>query len=136
MGSAQATKTMNGRGEWTINVRAAVQFAAVCIFIVALLALLHRRSREAEWPLVHGTIQDTRIIADHALQTKSGGQVAWRADYKVAYVVATREYTLWADSGIRGQSQTDVRLALPQARLACQVRYNPQKPEVSVADCR
>ncbi len=136
MASAQATKAMKARGEWTINVRATVQFAAVCILIVAILAFLHRRSREAEWPLVHGTIQDTRIIADHALQTKWGGQVTWRADYKVAYAVATREYALWADSGIRGQSEADVRLALPQVRLACRVRYNPQKPEVSVADCR
>ena len=109
---------MKARGEWTINVRATVQFAAVCILIVAILAFLHRRSREAEWTLVHGTIQETRIIADQALQTKWGGQVTWRADYKVAYAVATREYALWADStSIRGQSEADVRLALPQVRL-------------------
>jgi hypothetical protein len=104
---------MKGRGEWTINIRATVQFAALCILIVALLALLHRRSREAECPLLHGTIRDTRIIADHALQTKWGGQVTWRADYKVAYAVATREYTLCMPGTIQ-----------------------PQKPEVSVADCR
>ena len=136
MGSAQATKAMKGRGEWTTNVRATVQFAAICTLIAALFAFWRRGSREAEWPLVHGTIQDTRITADHALQTYWGGQVTWRADYKVAYAVATREYSVWADSSIRGQSEADVRLALPQARLACRVRYNPQKPEVSVADCR
>jgi hypothetical protein len=136
MGSTQASKSMRSRGEWTINVRATVQFAAVCALIVAGFAFLHRRSPDAEWLLVHGTIQDTRIVADHALQTKWGGQVTWRADYKVAYAVATRQYSLWADSGIRGQSEDDVRLALPQARPACRVRYNPQKPEVSVADCR
>lgn len=127
---------MKGRGEWTINVRATVRFAAICTLIAALFAFWHRGSREAEWPLVHGTIQDTRITADHALQTYGGGQLTWRADYKVAFAVATREYSVWADSGIRGQSEADVRLALPQARLACRVRYNPQKPEVSVADCR
>lgn len=50
--------------------------------------------------------------------------------------VATHEYSVWTDSGIRGQSEADVRPALPKAHLACQVRYNPQKPEVSVADCQ
>jgi len=136
MGSAQASKTMAGRGKWTIDVRAIVQLAAVCTLILALLAFLQRGRREAERPLVYGTIQDTRIVADHALQTKWGGQVRWRADYKIAYAVATREYFVWADSGIRGQSEGDVRLALPRTRPTCRVRYNPQKPEVSVADCR
>jgi hypothetical protein len=137
MGSSQASKTMTGRGEWTIDVRAVLQFAAVCAFIFALAAFfLHRGSRETKWPPVHGAIQDTRIVADHALQTYWGGQVTWRAEYKVAYAVATHEYSVWADSGIRGQSEADVRLALPKAHVACQVHYNPQKPEVSVADCR
>jgi hypothetical protein len=136
MGSAQASKTMAGRGKWTIDVLAIVQVTAVCTLILALLAFLHRGPREAEWPLVYGTIQDTRSVVDHALQTKWGGQVTWRADYEVAYAVATREYLVWADSGIRGQSEDDVRLALPRTRPTCRVRYNPQKPEVSVADCR
>ena len=127
---------MAGHGKWTIDVRAIVQVAAVCALILALLAFLHRGPREAERPLAYGTIQDTRIVADDALQTKWGGQVTWRADYKVAYAVATREYLVWADSGIRGQSEDDVRLALPRTRRTCRVRYNPQKPEVSVADCR
>ncbi len=116
--------------------RATAQFAAACVLVVALFAFLYRGPREAEWPLVQGTIQDTRIVADHAVQTKWGGQVTWRADYKVAYAVANREYAMWADSGIRGESEADVRLNLPQARPACQIKYDPQKPEVSVADCR
>jgi hypothetical protein len=136
MESAQASKTMAGRGKWTIDVRAIVQVAAVCTLILALLAFLHRGPREAERPLVNGTIQGTRIVVDHALQTKWGGQVTWRADYKVAYTVATREYWVWADSGIRGQIEDDVRLALQRTRPTCRVRYNSQKPEVSVADCR
>ena len=135
MGSAQAKATAR-RGESTINVRATVVFAAVFVLMAALLAFLQRRQRSAEWPRVHGTIQDTRIVADHALQTYWGGQVTWRAEYKVAYSIATREYSVWADSGVRGQSEADVRLALPRTRPACRVRYNPQKPEVSVADCR
>jgi hypothetical protein len=135
-GSSQASKTMAGWGKWTIDVRAIVQVAAVCTLILALLAFLHRGPREAQWPLMYGTIQDTRIIADHALQTKLGGQVTWRADYKVTYAVASHEYFVWTDSGIRGQSEDDVRLALPRARPACRVRFNPHKAEVSVADCR
>jgi hypothetical protein len=113
-----------------------VQVAAVCTLILALLVFLHRGPREAERPLVYGTIQDTRIVADHALQTKWGGQVTWRADYKVAYAVATREYSVWTDSGIRGQSEDDVRLALPRSRPICRVRYNAKKPEASVVECR
>lgn len=136
MSSAQAGKTMTRRGEWTINVRAALGFAAVCVLIAALSAFMHRGSRATEWPLVQGVIRQTRIVADRAVQTKWGGQVTWRADYKVAYVVATHEYVVWTDSLIRGQSEDDVRLALPKIRAACRVRYNPRKPEVSVADCR
>ena len=128
---------MMGPGKWTRDLRGMAQFVAVCIVILALIGFLEdRSSREAKWPLVHGTIQDTRIVADHALQTGWGGQVTWRAEYKVIYAAATHEYSLWADSGIRGQSEADVRLALPKVYVACQVRYNPQKPEVSVSDCR
>jgi hypothetical protein len=48
-------------------------------------------------------------------------QITWRADYKVAYTVATREYWVWADSGIRGQIEDDVRLALQRTRPTCRV---------------
>jgi len=127
---------MTRRGEWTIDIRATAQFAAALVVVVALFAFLHRGPREAKWPLMQGTIQETRIVADHALQTKWGGQVTWKAEYKVAYAVASREYTVWADSGIRGESEADVRLDLPPARPACRVKYNPHRPEVSIADCR
>ena|SRR5712691_11455643 len=135
MGSAQAGKAMTRRGEWTVDMRGTAQFGAACALVVALFAFLHRGPREAKWPLVHGTIQDTRIVADHALQTR-GGQITWKAEYKVAYAVASREYAVWADSGIRDESEADVRLDLPQARPACRVKYNPHRPEVSIADCR
>lgn len=136
MRSAQARKGVARRGKWTIDMRGKAQFAAVCALVVALFAFLYRGPREAKWQLVQGTIQDTRIVADHALQTKWGGQVTWKAEYKVAYAVASREYAVWGDSGIRGESEDDVRLNLPRARSACRVKYNPQRPEVSIADCR
>src|SRR4029077_5148458 len=68
MGFAQAKATA-GRGEWTINVRATVVFAAVFVLMAALLAFLQRRQRSAKCPRVHRTIQKTKIVSDHALQT-------------------------------------------------------------------
>jgi hypothetical protein len=135
--SVQTGEATTRRGKWTIDVRSTVQSAVACALVVALLALLHRSQGEAvKWPLVQGNIQDTRIVADHALETKWGGQVTWKAEYKVAYLVASREYAVWADSGIRGESEAGVRLALPQSLPSCRVQYNPKKPGESVADCR
>ncbi len=101
-----------------------------------LLAFLYRRPREIKWSLAPGNIQETRVVADHALQTKWGGQLTWKAEYRIAYFVAGREYAVWGDSGIRGADEADVRLALPQSRPSCRVQYNLQRPEVSVANCR
>jgi len=117
-------------------VRSTALFLVACILVIVLFAFLHRGPGEGEWPIVNGTIQDTRIVADHALQTKWGGQITWRAEYKVAYSVAGREYVAWADSGIRDESEDGVRLALPRSRPSCWVRYNVKKPEASMAGCR
>jgi uncharacterized protein DUF3592 len=100
------------------------------------LPFLHRGSGKMKWPRVPGTIQDTRIIPDHGLETKWGGELTWKAEYGVDYSVAARDYAVWADSGIRGESETGIRMALPQSRPPCRVRYNPRKPEESIADCR
>jgi hypothetical protein len=127
---------MTGRAEWTIDRRSTALFLIASVLIVALFAFLHRGSGEARWPLVPGTIQDTRIVADHALETKWGSDVTWRADYWVAYSVSGHEYNVWADSGIRGESEAGVRLALPRQNPLCRVRYNPKKPEASIAHCR
>lgn len=116
--------------------RSAGLFVIACALAVVLFTFLHRGSGEGELPLVKGTIQDTRIVADHALQTKWGGQITWRAEYKVAYSVAGREYVAWVDSGIRDESEDGVRLALPRSRPSCWVRYNVKKPEASSAECR
>ena len=136
MRSLQAGKTAPGRGKWTIDVRSTVLSAIAWALVVALLVFLHRSPQEVEWPLAQGTIQDTRIVANHALQTKWGGQLTWKAEYRVTYSVASREYALWADSGIRGEDEDGVRLVLPKSRPSCRVRYNQRRPEVAVADCR
>ena len=84
---------------------------------------------------MQGNIQDIRIVADHAIETKWGGQLTWKAEYRVVYFAANREYSLWTDSGIRGENEGDVRLTLPKEYPRCYVRYNPKKPEESAAEC-
>jgi len=127
---------MTRRSKWTIDVRGTALFAVAWVLVAALLAFMHRVPRQVKWPLAQGTIQDTRIVADHGLETKWGGELTWKAEYRVAYCVSSREYTLWADSGIRGESEAGVRSALPQSHPPCRVAYDPKRPEVSVADCR
>jgi hypothetical protein len=124
------------RVKWTIDVRATALFVIASVLVVALFAFLHQGSGEMKWSLVPGTIQDTRIIPDHGLETKWGGELTWKAEYRVAYSVRSRNYAVWADSGIRGESETGIRWALPQSRPLCRVWYNPTKPEESIADCR
>ena len=136
MRSPQASKAMTRRGKSTDGVHYTALFAIACAVVAVLFAVSYRGPREVTWPPVQGTIQDTRIVADHALQTKWGGQLTWKAEYKVAYSVANREYAVWTDSGVRGESEAGVRLVLPQSRPPCRVQYNPKSPEASVAYCR
>ena len=120
----------------TIDSHNLTLFAAACIFLFAILLLSRRGPEEAKWQLAQGTIQDTRVVVDNAVETKWGGQLTWKAEYKVVYFVGNREHAVWADSGIRGESEAGVRLSLPPLRPTCRVRYDPRRPEVSVADCR
>jgi len=122
---------MTGRAEWTIDRRSTASFIILCAFTVALFAFLHRSSQDVEWPVAEGVVQETRIVVDHSLQTKWGSELTWKAEYSVEYIVASRKHDLWVDSGIRGESQDGVRLALPHSRLDCGVPYNPEDPAVS-----
>jgi len=137
MRSPETGEATTRRVKWTIDVRRTVQFAIAYALIVALLALLYRGAREAgQWRPAPGSIQEIRVVPDHALETRWGGQVTWKAEYRVVYRVASREYAVWVDSGIRDESEAGVRLALPQPRPSCRVRYDPKRPEESIADCR
>ena len=131
---------INGRDQWAFSmdwVATTQVAAAACVLAVVLLALLRRNpQQDVKLPITLGVIQDTRIVADHALQTKWGGEVTWKAEYRVTYSVASREYAVWADSGIRAESEDGVRLAVARLRPSCRVRYTPGDPGVSVADCR
>ena len=122
--------------KWIIDVRTMAIVATVLVLTLLLLIFLYERSRHVKWALVQGHIQETRIVPDHALQTKWGGQLTWKAEYKVSYSVAGREYAAWADSGIRADDEAGVRLLLPRSGLLCRVQYDLQKPAASVADCR
>ena len=124
------------RSEWSIDMRSTALFVIAGALIVALFPFLHRGSGKVKWPLVQGSVQDTRIVADHSLETKWGSELTWKAEYRVAYSVASRDYSVWADAGVRGESEADVRLNLTQSRPSCLVQYNPKKPEASVANCR
>jgi hypothetical protein len=134
--TSQAGRATTRRTTWTIDVRATALFAIAVVCVAALLALLRQGPTDVKLSQVQGAIQDTRIVADHALQTKSGGRLTWKAEYKVVYSIAGREYAVWADSGIRGEDEDEVRMLLPKSRPSCRVRYNPQGPMESIADCR
>ncbi len=121
---------------WTIDIRATALSITAGALVLVLFAFLHRGSGEARWPLAQGTVRDTRIIADHGIETLWGGELTWRVEYQVAYSFANQEYAVWADSGIRGESEAGVRLALPRSRPSCRVRYDSKRPESSIADCR
>jgi hypothetical protein len=136
MRSHQAGKATTRGGEWTMDMRGAVLFAIAVALVAALLYLLNLGPRHVRWAQVQGTVQDTRVVIDHAFQTKRGSQLTWKAEYKVAYSIAGREYAVWADSGIRGEDEDSVRLLLPRSRPSCRVQYSPRSPMVSVADCR
>ena len=132
----QASKTIIRHG-WTIDIRSTA-FAGIALAVLAaFFAFLHRGGPQHQvWTPAQGTIHDTRIVPDRALETKWGGQVMWKAEYKVSYSVASREYAVWADSGVRAESEAGVTMALRQSRPSCRVQYNPERPDVSVAVCR
>ncbi|MGH9513548.1 MAG: DUF3592 domain-containing protein [Terriglobales bacterium] len=111
------------------------RFAAASVLILVVFALSRWGPQKLKWALTQGTIQDTRIVPEHALETKWGSQLTWKAEYRVSYTVAGREYTVWADSGIRGESEAGVRMVLPESRPPCRVRYDTARPETAVTDC-
>ena len=76
---------MTDRVEWAIDVRATALFVIASVLVVALFAFLHQGSGEMKWSLVPGTIQDTRIILSTGLRQNGGGELTWKAEYRVDY---------------------------------------------------
>lgn len=135
MRSTHADKIIIRRDGWTVDLRATALLGIV-LASVFVFTFFFRPAQEEQRSRTQGTIQETRIVPDHAIETKWGGNLTWKAEYRVVYSVSDHEYELWADSGLRGDSQASVRLALPHPRHSCQVQYYSHKPEVSTADCR
>ena len=112
-----------------------VKAAVACLFVVALLALYYRGQAKARWRVVQGSIQEERIAPAHAIETKAGSQMIWEAEYRVDYFVDGHEYSAWADSGVRGGSEAEVRLRVGKVS-SCRILYDPAQPEKSVATCQ
>jgi hypothetical protein len=136
MGQSRHANKVTARGKWSIDTRLTAQVVGSYALIIVLAALLFRGPRQVEKLLVKGTVQATRIVPDYALEAPGGSQLTWKAEFRVAYSVANREYLVWAESGIRGDSEVDVRLRLPRSYPPCRVQCDLQRPEVSVAYCR
>jgi hypothetical protein len=123
-------------GKWTTAVRRTAQLAVVYVLVIVFVALLRRSAgKTSGWPIVNGTIQETRIIADHSWETGWGSELTWKPKYKVAYFAGANEYSTWVDSRIRGESEDVVRLALAKSRPSCRVKYNPKNPGQAIGNC-
>ena len=88
-----------------------------------------------KWSLVPGTIQDTRIIPERGLETKWGSELTWKAEYRVDYSVASRNYAVWADSGIRAERRNWHSVGFAAIAPPVSGAVQPEKPEESTADC-
>jgi hypothetical protein len=108
---------------------------ACALFAVFVLLLLWDQ-RYRNWQSPPGVIQATRVVVDHVAERKTGAQIIWRAEYRVTYSVADHAYAVWADSGVRGQNEDDVRMVSPPPEARCRVQYDPGAPASSIADCR
>jgi hypothetical protein len=115
---------------WTRLAKAAV----TGVLVLGLIYLYHRGEQKKSWQAVQGSVGGKRISPAYATQVM-GSHLVWKAEYRVGYEVAGHEYSAWADSGVRGDSETDVQLRLTKVR-SCWVRYKPEQPEISVASCQ
>jgi hypothetical protein len=104
--------------------------------VIVLLVVLLSRHDDGDWLVVAGTVGRVEVVPDHVTEGFGrGGRVTWRAEYPVTYIINGREYKSRVDSGIRRESKDEVERALPKTIPTCHVRYKPESPEVSIADC-
>ena len=77
--SPQASKVAT-RGKWSTDTRLTAQVVGGYALIIVLAALLFRGPGEVDRLPVQGVIRGTRIVPDHALETKWGSQLTWKAE--------------------------------------------------------
>jgi len=106
---------------------------AILVALYVIFRWIDQRTTP-RWLSVHGSVAGRRIVSEPSSGI-AGQSLLWKGEYKVAYSVTGREYTVWSDSGIKGESEDEIRLALAGRHPSCHVQYDPSKPESSVADC-
>lgn len=128
----QMTKALHKRNRF---------FPGKAIVAVALAVALYGILRWVDehatprWVSVQGSLEGTRIVSE-PWSGIAGRSLLWRAEYKVVYSVAGRKYVIWSDSGIKGESEDEIRLTLSARHSSCRVQYDPSKPESSAAVCQ
>lgn len=122
-------KRRKGAG-WTLR------FLGVAAVFGLFLLQRARSNEKNHWVTAEGIVRGTQVVPDHALETKWGSEVSWKAQYRVLYIANGREFTVWVDSGIQRGSKAEVELAIPKSYPTCSVDYKPSSPEASFAKCR
>ena len=122
---------------WTLRNRSIIRIAIAAVALsLTFYGILRWMYPSTRWASVKGSLADTRIVSEHWSESKGSPPLLWRAEYKVAYSVAGHEYTVWSDSGIRGEDEDEIRLALSGRHASsCRVQYDVDKPDRSVAEC-
>lgn len=106
-----------------------------CALLLSIIALIAYDRRSDNRVATTGTIQATRVVVDHVVETRLGSQVTWKGQYEVRYTVGDRQYTVLGETGIKGTSEAEVQMSLRSPITSCSVRYDPNNPALAVAEC-
>ena len=106
-------------------------FLLICAFGGA--TYLFRRAY-ADWQQTSCTVIGNRAIQEYVADS-SRALVMYQGQYRLRYVVAGRDYYVWANAGVTDPEKRFVEdkiYYLPE-RCDYMVRYDPEHPENSVA---
>ena len=109
----------------------------VLVVAIVLLSVLFlwlgirsdRASDERDWLTTSSDIIDSRVMQDQ-LESVSGVRITYSGEYKLRYSVAGRQYEIWHDAGLTGDSRDEVVLKLANSRPYehYTIHYNPKHP--------
>ena len=120
----------------TRTTRLIARLSVALIFLAALFILIPARQHKPKFAMAQGSIKDVRIVPDHAEETKWGSKLVFKAEYLLSYSVANNQYSLWVDSGVRGESEAMVRAGLPRSHASCMAMYDVTKPQQAIGVCQ